>query len=133
MRSRFALTGAVLAALAVVVLASASGAASAGTTTHVLSTPGLVPNPAAGALQLGRPGLGATHWFGRGHYGWWGKRAARPQAPKTLLSVDQLQNPGNGEIMPTTNTYLIFWLPAGFHYGDSGGDAAYEAAMQTYF
>jgi hypothetical protein len=35
--------------------------------------------------------------------------------------------------MPTTNTYLIFWLPSGFHYGDANGDAAYEAAMRTYF
>src|SRR5262249_47508721 len=78
-------------------------------------------------------GLGATHWFGRGHYGWWGKRAARIATPRSLLALDQLQNPGNGEIMPTTNTYLIFWLPSGFHYGDSNGDAAYEAAMQQYF
>ena len=35
--------------------------------------------------------------------------------------------------MPTTKTHLIFWLPAGFHYSDATGDAAYEAAMQTYF
>ncbi|HET9681234.1 MAG TPA: hypothetical protein VFP19_04275 [Candidatus Limnocylindrales bacterium] len=81
-----------------------------------------------------RLGLGATHWFGRGRYGWWGKRAARPRMPKFLGPVDQLQNPGNGEIMPTTNTHLIFWIPAGFHYeGNSAGDAAYEAAMQKYF
>jgi hypothetical protein len=53
--------------------------------------------------------------------------------PRLLAPVDLLQNTGNGEIMPTTNTYLIFWLPSGFHYGDANGDAAYEAAMRTYF
>ena len=83
--------------------------------------------------QMAKPGMGPAHWFGRGKYGWWGKRPYRPRTARSIFSVDQLQNPGNGEIMPTTNTHLIFWLPAGFHYGDSNGDAAYEAAMQRYF
>ena len=101
----------VAAALALIVFAPASSANArlphwapgAGSTTH-----------------FARAGLGATHWFGRGHYGSWGKRLARPhnKTSRNLLGLDQLQNPGNGEIMPTTNTYLIFWLPPGFHYGD---------------
>jgi hypothetical protein len=84
--------------------------------------------------------MGPAHWFGRGHYGWFGKGAPHGSplfrgllGPRLLAPVDLLQNPGNGEIMPTTNTYLIFWLPSGFHYGDANGDAAYEAAMRTYF
>ena len=80
-----------------------------------------------------RPGMGAAHWFGRGKYGWWGKVPYRRARRRSFLAVDQLKNPGNGEIMPTTNTHLIFWLPAGFHYNDAGGDTAYEDAMQTYF
>ena len=80
-----------------------------------------------------RPGMGAAHWYGRGRYGWWGKVPNRPQTSRSLLTLLQLQNPGNGEIMPTTHTHLIFWLPSGFHYSDSAGDAAYEAAMRTYF
>jgi hypothetical protein len=98
--------------------------------------------PASGAVpqrlhESVKPGMGPAHWFGRGKYGWWGKapyraRGYRPPA-RSLLAVDQLANPGNGEIMPTTHTHLIFWLPAGFHYGDSLGDAAYEEAMRTYF
>jgi hypothetical protein len=78
--------------------------------------------------------MGAAHWFGRGHYGWWGKVPSRPRPPALLASSpDLLANPGNGEIMPTTHTHLIFWLPSGFHYGDSNGDTAYENAMRTYF
>jgi len=132
MRLSLAIRAAVVAAIAVV-LFGASSSASAAARGHAASRPLTVSNPAAW-IQFGRPGMGAAHWYGRGHYGWWGKRAARPHnTPSLLAPVDQLQNPGNGEIMPTTNTYLIFWLPAGFHYGDSGGDAAYEAAMQRYF
>ena len=79
--------------------------------------------------------MGAAHWYGRGRYGWFGKGAPKRHAAKSrsLLALDLLKNPGNGEIMPTTNTYLIFWLPSGFSYGDPNGDAAYEAAMRTYF
>jgi hypothetical protein len=86
-----------------------------------------------------RPGQGPAHWYGRGGFGSWGKVSAGGGNPKGLrpapkfLPLDLLQNPGNNEIMPTTNTHLIFWLPSGFHYNDAGGDAAYEAAMQTYF
>jgi hypothetical protein len=131
MRLSFAIRAAVVAAIAVVLFAPSG--ASAAARDHAALRPLTVSNPAAW-IQFKRPGMGAAHWYGRGHYGWWGKRAARPRnTPSLLAPVDQLQNPGNGEIMPTTNTYLIFWLPAGFHYGDSGGDAAYEAAMQRYF
>jgi hypothetical protein len=85
--------------------------------------------------------MGPAHWFGRGHYGWFGNdiphRALhhRSSAGSRIhfAPLDLLQNPGNGEIMPTTSTYLIFWLPSGFHYGDANGDAAYESAMQTFF
>lgn len=86
-------------------------------------------------------GMGAAHWFGRGHYGWFGnsiphravQRRSSTGSGIHFAPLDLLQNPGNGEIMPTTNTYLIFWLPSGFHYGDANGDAAYESAMQTFF
>ena len=87
-----------------------------------------------------RLGMGPAHWFGRGRYGWFGKGAPHRSGlfrgllgPRLLAPVDVLQNPGNGEIMPTTNTYLIFWLPSGFTYGDANGDAAYEAEMRAYF
>jgi hypothetical protein len=133
MRSRFALTGAVVAALAVVALA-ASSSAGAAVPRHVKQV--WVSNPAGRVGARGtfaRPGLGATHWFGRGHYGWWGKNAPKPQIVKPLVALDLLTNTGPGEVMPTTNTHLIFWLPSGYTYGDSAGDAAYEAAMRTYF
>ena len=88
-----------------------------------------------GAPTLGQ---GPAHWTGPdGDYGTWGDTAPRP-APgvRPLVVVDNLVNPGNGEIMPTTHTHLIFWLPAGFHY--SGGtsaasDLAYENQITTYF
>ena len=84
------------------------------------------------------PSVGPAHWYRPGHFGSWGRLPFRPRSARSLLAVDNLVNPGNGEIMPTTNTYLIFWLPSGFHYNDSAGnnatgDAAYEAAMQKYF
>src|SRR3954447_8380508 len=85
------------------------------------------------AKAKAKPGMGSAHWFGRGRYGTWGKTPYRLRTARSFLAVDQLQNPGHGEIMPTTTTLLIFWLPAGFHYGDANGDAAYEAAMRTYF
>jgi hypothetical protein len=132
MRLSFAIQAAFVTVLALVVLAPSSGASST-VPTHLLSTPAAASNPAGGAAQFARPGMGAAHWYGRGRYGWWGKIPARPRTAGPLISVDLLQNPLNGEIMPTTRTHLIFWLPPGFHYGDSGGDAAYEAAMQTYF
>jgi hypothetical protein len=134
MRMSFAIRATVGAAFAAAALAASSAA---GAAVPSLASPGLASNP-AGAIgpkgTFAHPGLGATHWFGRGHYGWWGKNAPKPLGPKPLVTLDLLQNPGNGEIMPTTNTHLIFWLPAGYHYeGNSAGDAAYEAAMQKYF
>jgi hypothetical protein len=114
-----ALTGLLLALVAVaaaVAMLGGSGVAHAGS-----------------ATPTAKPGMGPAHWFGRGHYGWWGKVPSRPRTAADLLAPDQLANPGNGEIMPTTHTHLIFWLPSGFHYGDSSGDAAYESAMQKYF
>lgn len=129
MRVKLALRGlAAVAALALIVVAPTSSA-SAGTPHERLIT---------ASRNLAHPGLGPAHWFGRrGHYGTWGK-AALPHRPLIspygpLISPDLLVNPGNNEIMPTTNTHLIFWLPAGFHYNDATSDAAYEAAMQTYF
>jgi uncharacterized repeat protein (TIGR01451 family) len=83
-----------------------------------------------------KPGMGPAHWFGpRGTYGSWGKRAALAR-PRSFLAVDNLANPGNGEIMPTTNTYLIFWLPSGFHYSagtTAATDTAYENQIIKYF
>lgn len=83
-----------------------------------------------------KPGMGPAHWFGpHGSYGSWGKRAPVIRT-RSLFAVDNLANPSNNEIMPTTNTYLIFWLPTGFHY--SGGttaatDTAYENQIIKYF
>ena len=144
MRVKTALRGmAAAAALALIMLASTSSATAGRPHSKPVTVPRLAhlfgPHGAFGnwgkprVARRSRPGLGAAHWYGRGHYGWWGKIARRPRTGKSFMAVDQLQNPGNGEIMPTTNTHLIFWLPAGFHYNDSGGDAAYEAAMQRYF
>ncbi len=85
-------------------------------------------------------GVGPAHWWkpgkpGKlGKYGTWGRTVAwRPASSLSILAVDNLANPGNGEIMPTTNTHLIFWLPAGFDYSSSVGDANYEAQMIKYF
>jgi hypothetical protein len=132
MRKTHALRGlAVAAALVVLALALMSSASAA--------LPGSKkPWNAASVLapaHFARPGMGPAHWFGRGRYGWFGKGAPKRHATKSrsLLALDLLKNTGNGEIMPTTNTYLIFWLPSGFSYGDANGDAAYEAAMRTYF
>lgn len=129
MRVKLALRGvAALAALALVVVAP-TASASAGVRHERLVT-------ASG--HLARPGMGPAHWFGHGRYGTWGKAVVRRKvrtSPNVPFATppDLLQNPGNGEIMPTTNTHLIFWLPSGFHYSDASGDAAYEAAMQAYF
>jgi hypothetical protein len=93
------------------------------------------PLPAA-AREPVRPGLGVgpAHWFGRGAYGSFGKTPARLSAG--FSSVDNLANPGNGEIMPTTNTYVVFWLPAGFHYSagtTAASDLSYENTVLKYF
>jgi uncharacterized repeat protein (TIGR01451 family) len=35
--------------------------------------------------------------------------------------------PGNGDIMPSTTIYYVFWLPTGLHYeSDAAGDTNYE-------
>jgi uncharacterized repeat protein (TIGR01451 family) len=78
-----------------------------------------------------QPGMGPAHWFGPNNtYGTF-------EAPPSLsffsaLVVDNLTNPGNNEIMPSTRTHLIFWLPAGYHY-TSATDAGYEAQITKYF
>jgi uncharacterized repeat protein (TIGR01451 family) len=102
----------------------------------VLSGTGAARPPEAAQLQPLEPG--PAHWFGRGQYGTWGRLPARLAAGDrtSKVLVDNLSNPGNNEIMPTTNTYLIFWLPAGFHFsGRTGGltDTDYENAMIRYF
>ena len=81
-------------------------------------------------------GQGPAHWFGPDGYGTWGESAPPPAGDVTPFVVDNLVNPLNGEIMPTTHTHLIFWLPAGFHY--SGGTTAatdldYENQITAYF
>src|SRR5262249_36021595 len=111
---------AVAAALALAALALTSSANAANPHHRQHTRPAKVLGSAGlgSASRLMRPGLGPTHWYRGGHYGWWGKRPFRPGSSISLFAVDNLANPGNGEIMPTTNTYLIFWLPAGFHYND---------------
>ena len=136
MRRSIAIRAFVVAALAVAALAASSGASAA---VHRHASLELVQNPAGSVGPRGtfaHPRLGATHWFGRGRYGWWGRSKAelRARTPRLLAPLDLLTNHGPGEIMPTTNTHLIFWLPSGFHYeGNSAGDSAYEAAMQKFF
>jgi uncharacterized repeat protein (TIGR01451 family) len=89
--------------------------------------------PAPGGTD---PGQGPAHWFGPDGYGTWSQADSPPSNGVTPFVVDNLVNPGNGEIMPTTHTHLIFWLPAGFHY--SGGTTAatdldYENQITAYF
>jgi uncharacterized repeat protein (TIGR01451 family) len=94
---------------------------------------------AVSATHSGRPvvGMGSAHWFGPSGHGNFGAVPARPSAAGlSAAAANNLANPSNNEIMPTTNTHLIFWLPAGFHY--SGGttaatDLAYENAITKYF
>lgn len=81
-------------------------------------------------------GQGPAHWSGPRAFGTWGHSAPRPKPAIGLAPVNNLVNPGNGEIMPTTHTHLIFWLPAGFHF--SGGttaatDLAYQTQITAYF
>jgi hypothetical protein len=99
---------------------------------------GLALAPGAGASVVGSedastaPGVGPAHWSGpNGTYGNFG--APPPLGFFSTLAVDNLTNTGPGEIMPTTNTHLIFWLPPGTHYSSSLGDANYEAQMIKYF
>ena len=99
---------------------------------------GLVLAPGAGASPAGiedasvAPGLGPAHWSGpNGTYGDFG--APPPLSLFSTLVVDNLTNHGPGEIMPTTRTHLIFWLPAGTHYSSTVGDANYENVITSYF
>ena len=135
MRTRFLGGLAAAAVLALIGLASTSSASASTSRWRAAHW-----RPTTVRTHQARPGMGPAHWYGRGHYGWFGKGAPHRSrlfrgllGPRLLAPVDLLQNTGNGEIMPTTNTYLIFWLPSGFHYGDANGDAAYEAEMRTYF
>ncbi len=80
---------------------------------------------------------GPAHWSGpHGTWGNWGNVPARARSPHAPL-VDNLANPSNNEIMPgTTDTYVIFWLPSGYHF--SGGttaasDTSYENTTLKYF
>src|SRR5262249_51389866 len=125
MRRTTALRGLVAAAVftltALATLSSASGAP---------------PRDAARAVPVTVPG--PAHWFGpRGKTGNWGKTPARARSTRRLSAVDNLANPGNNEIMPgTTDTYVIFWLPSGYHF--SGGttpasDTSYENTILKYF
>jgi hypothetical protein len=38
-----------------------------------------------------------------------------------------------GEVMPTSTTYAIFWLPAGRHFQPDGNDAQFEAGVEHFF
>ena len=37
------------------------------------------------------------------------------------------------EVMPTSTTYPIFWLPAGRHFQPDGNDAQFEAGVAQFF
>jgi uncharacterized repeat protein (TIGR01451 family) len=95
--------------------------------------PDAVPGSDPGPDVLGQ---GPTHWQGPGAFGTWGTPEPRPRTRLSLAAVDNLVNPGNGEIMPTTHTHLIFWLPAGLHFSggtDAASDLAYETQITRYF
>ena len=94
-----------------------------------VSISGAATRKAAG----GEPGMGPAHWYAPGAFGTWGNVRAAPRAGKSALAVDPLTNTGPGEVMPTTRTHLIFWLPSGFHYSSSVGDGNYESQMIKYF
>ena len=95
----------------------------------VLLAPGGAKVTRAGTAS-GPVGVGPAHWTGPNAFGNFGKLPPRPPSPHT--AVDNLTNPGNGEIMPSTNTHVIFWLPPGYHYSEAT-DAAYEAQALKYF
>ena len=83
-------------------------------------------------------GMGPAHWYGVGGWGNWGP-APPPPAPPPPVDPDppeNLSNPSNGEIMPTTSTYVIFWLPAGNHFSNgttAASDLDYENTVLKYF
>jgi uncharacterized repeat protein (TIGR01451 family) len=74
--------------------------------------------------------MGPAHWSGPNGFGTFGKAPPHPSGPTT--AVDNLTNPGNGEIMVSTNTHVIFWLPPGYHYSEAT-DAAYQNQIVKYF
>jgi hypothetical protein len=81
-------------------------------------------------------GMGPAHWFGpNGTYGNFNDGAPAPPV-FSFYAVDNLANPGNNEIMPTTNTYVIFWLPTGRHFSNgttAASDLDYENTVLQYF
>lgn len=117
---RCGVTAALLAVVAVALLGGATGAGA--------KSSARAANP--------KLGVGPAHWYrpgAFGTFGTFGKAAPLPAAPSNKSGIDNLSNTGNNEIMPTTNTYLIFWLPSGQHYSSSVGDANYENQMIRYF
>lgn len=120
-RVRGAIAAAVLAVFSLVLMASAT----AGVPREKTTVPSIKSGPA--------------HWVGpHGTYGTFGgKLPARARHKRHLSVVDNLANPSNNEIMPgTTDTYVIFWRPSGYHY--SGGttaaaDTSYENTIRKYF
>jgi len=99
-------------------------------TLAVLLAPGGATVTKAGASGA-TVGAGPAHWTGPGTFGNFGKVPPRPPSGPVTLA-DNLTNPGNGEIMPTTHTHVIFWRPAGFHYSEAT-DAAYQNQIVKYF
>jgi fimbrial isopeptide formation D2 family protein len=102
----------------------------------VLFAPGGATVTKAAPASTGSEAVGAgpAHWTGPGTYGNWGKLPERPAVPHA--AADDLMNPGNGEIMPTTHTHVIFWLPPGYHYSEGttpATDVAYENQIVKYF
>jgi uncharacterized repeat protein (TIGR01451 family) len=96
----------------------------------VLLAPGGATVTKAGAAGA-EVGLGPAHWTGPGTFGTFGKVPPRPPGGP-VTAVDNLTNPGNGEIMVSTNTHVIFWRPAGYHYSEAT-DAAYQNQVVKYF
>jgi hypothetical protein len=81
---------------------------------------------------------GPAHWSGpHGTSGNWGYVPRRARHKRHLSAVDNLANTANNEIMPgTTDTYVIFWLPSGYHYSGgttSASDTSYENTILKYF
>jgi hypothetical protein len=110
----------------------------------VVGVVALVMCTSAGAAVLtsagsqAAPGMGPAHWYGIGGWGNWGPSPPPPAAPPPSFPdpPENLSNPGNGEIMPTTATYVIFWLPSGNHFSNgttAASDLDYENTVLRYF
>jgi hypothetical protein len=86
-----------------------------------------------------RPAVGPAHWFGpHGTFGRFGPgHGYHGQAPiHASGAASNLTNPGNNEIMVSTRTHVIFWLPSGFHYSNgttAASDLDYENTVLKYF